>query len=298
MAFSPDGRLVAATILQPRKDWTDGSVVKGLSVIETVSGEQVYRLERGGFQYVAFARDSLSLIVADNKHLGIWDTTVGARLHRMAWPESVRNVRGKTKIRSLAALPGGRAATGMSDGDILIWDLAVSTWPKRKPVGDLSREGLAALWTDLAGKAPLAYRAITKLVSAPPHAVPFLKDHIRPATVDAKRIKKLLADLDGDSFAEREAASRELARMRFEADSLLRQMLENKPSLETRRRLLTILAEPKRPPTETLRTLRAIAALERIGTSEAKRVLEKLSEGAMSLETREAKRALQRLNRR
>ena len=145
MAFSPDGRLVAATILQPRKDWTEGSVVKGLSVIETVSGEQVYRLERGGFQYVAFARDSLSLIVADNKHLGIWDTTVGARLHRMAWPESVRNVRGKTKIRSLAALPGGRAATGMSDGDILIWDLAVSTWPKRKPVGDLSREGLAAL---------------------------------------------------------------------------------------------------------------------------------------------------------
>ena len=127
--------------------------------------------------------------------------------------------------------------------------------------------------------------------------MPFLKDHLQPVTLDVKRVEELLADLDGDAFETREAASRELARMRYRAEPMLRRALEGKPSLETRRRLQAILAEPNRPPREDLRRLRALAVLERLGTPEARRILEKLASGAAARETREAQAALQRLQR-
>lgn len=62
-----------------------------------------------------------------------------------------------------------------------------------------------------------------------------------------------------------------------------------------RRRIEVILSEPKWAPPLSLRTLRAIAVLERIGTPEARRILEKLAGGAAAPETREAQKSLQRL---
>ncbi len=293
LVFSPDGRFVAAALLQPKKDPSDGDDVTGLALIEAASGEEVFRLRNVAFAYAVFTPDSRGVVVADKRKLHVWGTATGERLHQMAWPESVVN----GVVCSLAVLPGSRAATGMSEGDILIWDLAPATWPVHKLVGELGREKLDALWTDLAGDARKAYRALDTLAAAPAEAVPFLKDHLRPAEVDAKRIEKLLADLDGDSFAVREAACQELAGMRYLAESMLRRRLEDKPSLETRRRIETILAEPNRPPAESLRTLRALAALERIDTLDARRILKKLSGGAAARETWEAKVALERLKR-
>jgi hypothetical protein len=198
----------------------------------------------------------------------------------------------------LATLPGGRAATGTEEGEILIWDLAPATWPHRKPVGELGRKELDALWSDLAGDAREAHRVIPVLAAAPAQTVPFLKDRLQPATVDGKRIEKLLADLDSDAFETREAAARALTEMRYRIEPTLRQALEKKPSLEMRRRLQAILTGPNRPSAEALRTLRAIAVLERIGTPEARRILEKLSGGATCRETQEGQAALQRLKRR
>ncbi len=293
--FSADGRLLAAALLQPKKKPSAVDDVKGLSLIETVSGQEVARLEIGPFVYVAFTLDSRAVVVADGQKLSVWDTATGERLHQMAWPESIRNERGYAKISSLAVLPGGRVATGMDEGDILIWDLAPSTWSVRRPMRELSREQLDALWSDLARDARTAYRAVSLLTAAPARSVPFLGTRLHPLALDSKRIDKLLADLDAEQYKVRESASQELTRLRCAVVPRMRQTLQDRPSLEMRRRLENILAEPKHPTPEALRTLRAIAVLERIGTPEARRILEKLSGGATAPETRAAQAALQRL---
>jgi hypothetical protein len=187
----------------------------------------------------------------------------------------------------------------MHDGEILVWDLSPASWSAGKPVGKLGRKEFDALWSDLAGDARKAHRALHALPAAPEQAVPFLGERLRPAVaVDAKRIEKLLADLDSKQFAAREVAARELAELRERIEPALQRALQGKPTLEASRRLRAILAEPLVPPTETRRTLRAIAALERIGTAEARRLLEKLGGGVDGRETREAKAALERLSRR
>ncbi|HEY7328167.1 MAG TPA: WD40 repeat domain-containing protein [Gemmataceae bacterium] len=287
-AFSTDGRLLAAVSLQPKKERPDLYDVKGLSLIETATGQEVVRLEIGNFNYAAFTPDSRAVVVVDRHKLSVWDTAMGERLHQMDWPESIRDERGDAKLSSLAVLQGGRAATGTTEGDILVWDLAPSTWPIRRMARELSRDQFDALWSDLARDARTAHRAVSLLEAAPAWSVPLLDAHLHRVTVDNKRIEKLLADLDDDVFETRERATRELTRLRYRVEPMLRRALEYKPSLEVRRRLETILAEPKRPPAADLRMLRAIAVLERIGTSEARRILEKLAD-------REAQAALQRL---
>jgi hypothetical protein len=287
-SFSLDGRLLAAVALQPKKDQPGRYDVKGLSLIETVSGQEVARLEIRGFDSVAFTPDSRAVIVADKHKLSVWDTATGERLHQMEWPDNVRDERGQARLSSLVALPGGRVATGMSEGDILVWDLAPSTWPVHRAVRELSHDQFDTLWSDLARDARTAYRAVSLLAAAPAWSVPLLGAHLHPVTVDSERSDKLVADLDNDSFETREQATRELTRLRYRVEPMLRRALENKPSLEMRRRLEAILAEPKQPSSADLQMLRAIAVLERVGTPEARRILGKLDD-------REAQAALQRL---
>jgi hypothetical protein len=185
----------------------------------------------------------------------------------------------------------------MRHGDILIWDLRPLTWRVPKARRDFGSEELKALWSDLAGAARPAYLAISRLSATPGQTVPWMNDHLQPVTVDVKRLDKLLADLDGDVFDAREAASEQLARMRYRAEPMLWRVFEAKPSLELRRRIEAILAEPRRQPVEALRTLRAIVILERIGTPQARRVLKKLACGVAAPETASAQAALQRLDR-
>lgn len=294
-AFSPDGRFLAATLVRPTKECYDE---KGLCIIETVSGEEIFLLDIGQIEHFTFTADSRGLVVADkDDNLCLWDIPTRRRLCQMAWwagwPE--REIV-PARICSLAVLPGGRVVTGMFEGDILVWGLPAATEPARKPAGKLDSQAIEVLWSDLTGDADKASRAIYQMMMLPAQTVPFLKDHLRPvAALDADRITRLLADLDSSSFEAREKATHELKRLRHRAEPLLRRTLADKPTLELRRRVEAILADPQRLPAEALRTLRAIVVLERIGTTEARRVLEKLAVGVEAPETRAAEQALKRL---
>jgi hypothetical protein len=98
----------------------------------------------------------------------------------------------------------------------------------------------------------------------------------------------------------REAASKELGRLGEAVEPALRATLAGKPSSEVRsrcERLLESLAKGELD-ADGLRNLRAVQVLEQIGTPEASAVLKGLAGGAPGRLSREAKLALEVLNRR
>ena len=141
-----------------------------------------------------------------------------------------------------------------------------------------------------------------KLAADPKTSVPFLRQHLKPAAPpDAKRVAKLIADLDDKQFTIREKAAAELKKIGGAAAPALRKALDSKPPLEVRRRAQSILEEIDRQilPPERLRVLRAIEALEMIGNDDAKAVLKELAKGAAEDQmTEEAKLSLGRLEKR
>jgi hypothetical protein len=185
---------------------------------------------------------------------------------------------------------------------ILVWDVTGLLDKGRLPLKALGRPDLKRLWEDLAGAdAVRAHDAVWRLAAAP-DAVTVLGEHLRPAAaLDPRRIARLLADLDSDQFKTREDASLELERLGERAEPPLRKALQNELSAEVRRRvevLLEKLAIPERA-SEQVRLIRGVQALEYSGTPEARKLLQALAQGAPEARsTREAKAALERLDRR
>lgn len=130
----------------------------------------------------------------------------------------------------------------------------------------------------------------------PSWTIAYLKQRLQPVPeLDPKRVAQMIDDLDSEQFAVREAAMKELAALGKRVQPALRQALKDKPSLEVRKRLQGLLAPQGVPTGEVLRVLRAIWVLERIGTAEARQLLQKLASGAMTPQTRAARAALERL---
>jgi hypothetical protein len=156
-----------------------------------------------------------------------------------------------------------------------------------------------SLWQDLGGEnASEAHRAVWKLASTPDVSLPFLARRVAPAAErDPARLPRLIAELDHDDFAVRDAAARELLEFRELARPALQNVLKGKPSAEVRKKVEELLANTKEAATpEARRRLRSIQILERIGSPAARRLLEVAAGGApAAAETREAKSALARL---
>jgi RNA polymerase sigma factor (sigma-70 family) len=293
--FSPDGQLIAVGI---HKTNPEGWQTLGLRVAEVASGKEVFHVD-GEIAFTAFSADGRMVVTADPRCLRLWDALTGQQLFRRVWPEGMKPERLTTPIGSLAILPNGQAvATGMPDGTVLVWNLAPETWPAAGSKKDLGRQELDRLWSDLTGEAGPAHRAIAALVGAPGEAVPFLAKQLQPvAAPDPEQVRRLLADLDSERFAVREAAARELSKFGEQIEPALRRVLQGQPSADLKKQVETLLgAAGGSPPAPTLRMLRAIRVLEGSGMAEARRTLEKLATGDPAARvTREAAEALERL---
>lgn len=193
---------------------------------------------------------------------------------------------------------GKTLVSGSADTTALIWDLSGSRAARR------SAGGPEALWKDLAGSdAARAYAAVRRL-AASPEAEALLRERIKPTpAADPKRLAKLVADLDGDTFAAREGAVKELEKLDDRAAQALREALAAGSSPEARRRIAALLKrlahEAREPSAERVRQLRALEALEMAGTDGARRLLGALAKGAPGAWlTEEAKASLGRLEAR
>ena len=116
-----------------------------------------------------------------------------------------------------------------------------------------------------------------------------------------RRIERLIAGLDSPAFADRERAARELGELGVAARRFVAKALRPGVSLEARTRLEKLLAAPPDPfaTPAGLRQLRAVEALERIGSADARRVLERLADGSPGDDPlgREARLAVGRMRR-
>jgi hypothetical protein len=192
---------------------------------------------------------------------------------------------------------GTLLVTGGTDRTALVWDLLGLRTEGGKGA-ELTRADADRLWADLgdsdAGK---AFRALKVLRANGAAAVSLLKERLRPAAAfDAKKIAPLLADLDGDDFAKRASATKQLAELGDLAETALGAALNDKASLEKRRRVEDLLKriDASASP-ELLRGVRAVEVLEGLGTQEARQVLQTVATGAAEARlTREANAALKR----
>jgi hypothetical protein len=270
--------------------------VHGVSLIRVADGKTVFQIKTPPLGQLAFSPDGHTLATAHADALRIWEIASGKELFCIKRPENFHWAENESFVKCLTFMPSCKAlVTGMDDGTVLIWDLTPEGWSTK----DLDRKAHLALWSDLAVEGPDAYRAIWTLVESPQQAVPFLKEQVKPVEeVDAKLVQRLLTDLDSEQFETREKAAKELALLGERIDPILRRVLEGNASEEARKRVIALLDERAVPSGETLRTLRAIQVLERIGTKEAREVLKKLAGGAEAArETLEANEALVRLSR-
>jgi WD40 repeat protein len=297
VVFSPDGRLLA--IPEPAED---GFAAKGTRIHEVLTGRPVTRMEAalGYCKAPAFSPAGQLLAASGLDALWVWEATTGRLLLRLPVEGRLANWTGQRFAECLAFAPNGRTlATGHGDGTVLLWDLKAA-WEKRSTPKKLADR--AACWVDLAAlDARKAIEAVESLTADPPTSLPLLREHLRPVKIEARWLAERLADLDHESFDKRETATEDLKRVVEILESELEQERKKTTSEEVRRRLAEVLATERLavPAPEAMRSLRAVAILERIGSGEAKVLLQTLADGSPGAElTVEAKAALARLAKR
>jgi WD40 repeat protein len=299
LAFSAGGEYLAAAPNYTFQDLLDGEETKPVRVIHTRSGNEAARFVVPADDDSRLDRHYWMAISPDARLVAIVEE--GEKTVRLMEVSS-----GRTRLKlsghraqptALAFSPDGKLlASGGSDNVIYLWDV---TGARTK--GDAAKDA-AQYWAGLADEdAMRAGEGLSELVRKSDAGVAFMKERLRPvAAVDGKRLARLVADLDADAFDTREAASRELAQLGEGAEAALREALKGKPSAETKRRLDDLLEKLERRTLspEELRGVRAVEALEHIGTPEARKLLEKLADGAaVARLTRDAKASLKRLGR-
>lgn len=327
LAFSPDGKKLAVRMehthklllvdiatkkakevsIEGRYVWSSASSPDGnllavggdetLVVLDTATTGVLRRLP-GHYNGLAFSPDGRYL-AGDSTGWGqIADR--GIRVFEVATGTVVYSFKRESPVTAAAFSPdGSRLVVGNADATALVLDLDNLAGKKRRE--KLSEKELAAHWEGLAATdAGNAYEARADLLHAPASAVPFLAKHLQPApALDARRVDALIRKLDSDSFPERDAASRELEQLGELVRTPMRKALAAEPPAETRRRLQELLGKLDQLTPSQLRSSRAIEILERIATPEARRVVERLTEGnAEGLLTAESRAAVARLRRR
>jgi WD40 repeat protein len=311
-ALSPDARLLASWIEKPLYPEVQAgirpiasSLNSMIQLCDVITGKEIALLKgnQGTVVVAAWSNDGRLVASgerrADPKELTelqtvrLWDAATGKQLACFG--------DFKVDVTALSFAPDAKSlAAGLRDGTILIWDVSKAD-PKAMPSANLDKQKLESCWSDLIGEdTTKAHQVIGTLTLSPKESVPFLRGRLRPAPVlDAEKIAKWIADQDSPTLAVRQAAKKALENAIGQAVMPIQETLKTNVSLEARLRLVQILNALDVPSPDTLRTIRAIMTLERIGSPDAQAVLQKLASGAPGArETEEAKTSLERLKQR
>jgi hypothetical protein len=329
IAYSPDGRSIAVgvgeSLVNPRRDRVipladsaaipavrtfecpasyllfapDGRTILGcrhgdlICLWETVTGKERSRIP-GRFTGLTLSPDRQLCAAADRSEniIRIWELASLKEIQRLDGHEA--------DITCLAFSPDGKTlASGGGDFAVHLWDVTMFRKNSATSSLALTETELQNRWTFLAGDdAERAYHAIVSLGQSPREALPFLRDRLQGSEAEFKRIARLIADLDANDYETREAATLALTRLGNSAEAALKGALERNPPLEVVRRIESLLERLEKGvlSAEQVRQVRAVEALERMGTAEAKALLEQFSRQTPStILTQESRAAVRRL---
>jgi hypothetical protein len=248
VAIAPDGRTLFCSD-------NSGQVVHQWD-LETGEEVRLFTGLSGNVQVLAISANQRLLAGGGWKDLKIWEIETGQERCSFKGFDAA----------SIAFTPDGRAlASGNWDSTILIWDIPGKALSGAPSLDD-DRNALRVLWNDLASSdGAKVHNAIWGLVGRSSKAVAYLRSVLKPVPpAEAKRLARLTADLDSESFATREQATKELRELADGAAPALTKLLAGNPSLEARLRAKALLEELRKSVSapEKLQAIRAVEALE------------------------------------
>jgi WD40 repeat protein len=269
IAFSPDSRWLAA--------WDPGA--NGVVVVDLRTGGVARRLSIGdaaeAVSALAFAPDGKRLAAGTQQgRVTVWDATTGDTLAPFSGHEG--------PVTGLVFRSDGAQLVSCSqDGTALVWavpDKPLATGPVEAAVTGFE-EAFRLLG---AADAAQAQRGLDYLYRNATEAVKQAGERVSaPAAVPAAKLAQLVDDLGSEDFTTRESAMKELDRVGGEAVPLLKTAVAKSSSPEVRKLAAELLGRLDAPAVrpDDLKVLRAVEALEHIGTPAARALLEKWAAG-------------------
>jgi hypothetical protein len=240
-----------------------------------------------------FSADGRTIAASDiHGSVSLWETATDHL--RVAWPAH------PWRVCDLAQAANGRTLVTADLRTALAWDIPALVGGGVARRGPFTPEELDDLWADLGAQDGVkAFKALWAMAGSPPQSLPLLKQRL-PTTIEdmGERMERWLLELGARDPDVRKRAAEDLDTLGVYAEPGLKRGLVSQPSEEVRKNVGQMLAALPRPVTASswLRAMRAVELLERIGTPEARQLLEQVARGAPGARlTLEAKASLERL---